>query len=302
MLLVDGDPDCRSAGSFFKNPVVSEKLFQEIAARCGAKDPPRFPAGSGPENAGRVKIPAAWLIEQAGFAKGYAMGAAGISTRHTLALVNLGDATAARRFWRWRRRFAAAVESQVRRFGWRWSRCWWGFRRDPSRPNRRSALCGQHFFGRAERSEAAFAQAAELQRRWPRRRRRRAWPVRSARYSDGAILAGARAARRWLAPSSAENGSSSKSSLRPGCEGPSQGHALRLAAGEILRTAVSQLPCIDECKHLVDAMCASGAVEAAQPKGHIGRHAEVREERGLLRDKRGLAMAGRQPQSAGRCQ
>ena len=89
MLLIDGDPDCRSAGSFFKNPVVSEELFQEITARCRAKDPPRFPAGSGPENVSRVKVPAAWLIEQAGFAKGYRMGNAGISTRHTLALINL---------------------------------------------------------------------------------------------------------------------------------------------------------------------------------------------------------------------
>jgi UDP-N-acetylmuramate dehydrogenase len=94
MLLVDGDSDCRSAGSFFKNPVVSGELFQEIAARGAAKEPPRFPAGPGPENAGRVKIPAAWLIEQAGFAKGYTMGNAGISTRHTLALINCGGATA----------------------------------------------------------------------------------------------------------------------------------------------------------------------------------------------------------------
>ena len=92
MLLVNDDPDCRSAGSFFKNPVVTDELFQKIATR-GA--PPRFPAGPGSENAGRVKIPAAWLIEQAGFAKGYSMGNAGISSRHTLALINLGGATAA---------------------------------------------------------------------------------------------------------------------------------------------------------------------------------------------------------------
>jgi UDP-N-acetylmuramate dehydrogenase len=92
MLLVDGDPDCRSAGSFFKNPVISEELFKKIAARSA---PPHFPARPGAENAGRVKIPAAWLIEQAGFAKGYRMGGAGISTRHTLALVNLGGASAA---------------------------------------------------------------------------------------------------------------------------------------------------------------------------------------------------------------
>jgi UDP-N-acetylmuramate dehydrogenase len=93
MLLVQGDPDCRSAGSFFKNPVVSEDQVRKIAA-VSAKEPPRFPAGSSPENAGRLKLPAAWLIEQAGFAKGYALGAAGVSSRHTLALVNRGGASA----------------------------------------------------------------------------------------------------------------------------------------------------------------------------------------------------------------
>jgi UDP-N-acetylmuramate dehydrogenase len=90
MLLVEGDPDCRSAGSFFKNPVVSEEQVRRIA-ECSEKEPPRFPAGA--DNAGMVKVPAAWLIEQAGFRKGYAKGAAGISSRHTLALVNLGGAT-----------------------------------------------------------------------------------------------------------------------------------------------------------------------------------------------------------------
>lgn len=88
MLIVEGDPDCRSAGSFFKNPIISEDLFQKIAARSAA---PRFPAGV----EGFVKVPAAWLIEQAGFAKGFALGNAGISSRHTLALVNRGGATAA---------------------------------------------------------------------------------------------------------------------------------------------------------------------------------------------------------------
>jgi len=94
MLIVEGDPDCRSAGSFFKNPVVPAEDMARIALAAG-KEPPRFPAGGGAENAGRVKVPAAWLIEQAGFAKGYALGAAGISSRHTLALVNRGGATAA---------------------------------------------------------------------------------------------------------------------------------------------------------------------------------------------------------------
>jgi UDP-N-acetylmuramate dehydrogenase len=89
MLLVEGDPDCRSAGSFFKNPVVSEEQVRQIAG-VSEKEPPRFQAGPG-----QVKLPAAWLIEQAGFAKGYALGAAGVSSRHTLALVNRGGASAA---------------------------------------------------------------------------------------------------------------------------------------------------------------------------------------------------------------
>ena len=93
MLLVEGDPDCRSAGSFFKNPVVPEAQADKIAA-SSARDLPRFPAGPGLENTGSVKLPAAWLIEQAGFARGYTLGNAAISSRHTLAIVNRGSATA----------------------------------------------------------------------------------------------------------------------------------------------------------------------------------------------------------------
>jgi UDP-N-acetylmuramate dehydrogenase len=92
MLLVEGDPDCRSAGSFFKNPVVDAEGVRRIAEASG-KEPPTFPAGE--DQAGRVKVPAAWLIEQAGFTKGFALGAAGISSRHTPALINRGGATAA---------------------------------------------------------------------------------------------------------------------------------------------------------------------------------------------------------------
>jgi UDP-N-acetylmuramate dehydrogenase len=88
MLLVEGDPDCRSAGSFFKNPVVSEQQVEQIAT-TSMKQPAHFPAGPG-----QVKLAAAWLIEQAGFSKGYALGAAGISSRHTLALINRGGAKA----------------------------------------------------------------------------------------------------------------------------------------------------------------------------------------------------------------
>jgi UDP-N-acetylmuramate dehydrogenase len=93
MLLVAGDADCRSAGSFFKNPVVSEELAARVAEASG-KEPPRFPAGWGDESQGMVKIPAAWLIEQAGFGKGLIRGGAGISSRHSLALINRGGATA----------------------------------------------------------------------------------------------------------------------------------------------------------------------------------------------------------------
>jgi UDP-N-acetylmuramate dehydrogenase len=92
MLLVEGDADCRSAGSFFKNPMVGVEMLEGIALAAGveASKVPHWPAG-----AGRVKVPAAWLLEQAGFVKGYGDGAAGISTRHTLALTNRGGATCA---------------------------------------------------------------------------------------------------------------------------------------------------------------------------------------------------------------
>lgn len=88
MLLVEGDPDCRSAGSFFKNPVLPESQYDQIAAQSSTPAP-RYVAPHG-----FVKIPAAWLVEQAGFHKGYTLGAAGISSRHTLAIVNRGGATA----------------------------------------------------------------------------------------------------------------------------------------------------------------------------------------------------------------
>jgi UDP-N-acetylmuramate dehydrogenase len=89
MLLVEGDPDCHSAGSFFKNPVLPEAQFVQIEATEGVEIP-HYPAGTG-----KVKVAAAWLMERAGFSKGYALGRAGISSRHTLALVNRGGATAA---------------------------------------------------------------------------------------------------------------------------------------------------------------------------------------------------------------
>ena len=90
MFLVQGDPDTASAGSFFKNPVVSQEALVRIAAAVPAETVvPQYPAPDG-----KVKLAAAWLVEQAGFAKGYRKGRVGISGRHTLALVNRGGATA----------------------------------------------------------------------------------------------------------------------------------------------------------------------------------------------------------------
>ncbi|HUZ04890.1 MAG TPA: UDP-N-acetylmuramate dehydrogenase [Acidobacteriaceae bacterium] len=87
-LLIAGDPDCRSAGSFFKNPVISAAHYAWIEEEN--EDIPHYPAG-----AGFFKIPAAWLIEQSGFKKGTKLGAAAVSSRHTLALINCGGAKAA---------------------------------------------------------------------------------------------------------------------------------------------------------------------------------------------------------------
>jgi UDP-N-acetylmuramate dehydrogenase len=89
MLIVEGDRDCRSAGSFFKNPIVAQAHFERIAAACAGRVP------SYPAETGTVKLPAAWLVEQAGFPKGFGTGAAGISSRHTLALINRDHASAA---------------------------------------------------------------------------------------------------------------------------------------------------------------------------------------------------------------
>lgn len=88
MLLQEGDPDCRSAGSFFKNPVLSEKSFEALKGLAGP-DAPRYPAPGG-----LVKTSAAWLIERAGFRKGHSRGAAALSAKHTLAIINPGHATA----------------------------------------------------------------------------------------------------------------------------------------------------------------------------------------------------------------
>jgi UDP-N-acetylmuramate dehydrogenase len=93
MVLDPTDDNRRSVGSFFTNPVVSSAradAVHTIARARGVAEMPRFPSAD-PE---RVKLAAGWLIEQAGFPRGTRFGRVGLSTRHALALVNLGEARA----------------------------------------------------------------------------------------------------------------------------------------------------------------------------------------------------------------
>ena len=99
MVLDDGDHDTWSCGSFFTNPIMSTGSYAALQDRAravlgtvdGAVLVPRFDAPDG-----QVKTSAAWLIDKAGFGKGYGMpGPAALSTKHTLALTNRGSATAA---------------------------------------------------------------------------------------------------------------------------------------------------------------------------------------------------------------
>ena len=91
MLIVPGDEDARSAGSFFKNPVLSEEQFRDLAARAQSQELeiPHYPALDA-----QHKVSAAWLVEHSGFAKGFRLGRAGISSKHALALINPGEANA----------------------------------------------------------------------------------------------------------------------------------------------------------------------------------------------------------------
>jgi UDP-N-acetylmuramate dehydrogenase len=90
MVLVDSDPDTYSAGSFFTNPILDTTGFARVRA-AGLGEPPSWPEGDG------VKTSAAWLIERAGFGKGYRQPGAGvaISSKHTLALTNRGNGSTA---------------------------------------------------------------------------------------------------------------------------------------------------------------------------------------------------------------
>lgn len=90
MLLNATDANTRSVGSFFVNPVLSDAAYAALVDAYAGAQIPNFAAGEG-----WVKVPAAWLIEHVGFPPGYRRGAVGLSSKHTLALINHGQASAA---------------------------------------------------------------------------------------------------------------------------------------------------------------------------------------------------------------
>ncbi len=92
MLVIPGDPNRRSAGSFFMNPILDARQADEVAGRAGddGAGMPRWPASDG-----RVKLSAGWLIERAGVARGLRRGPVGVSSAHALALVHHGGGTTA---------------------------------------------------------------------------------------------------------------------------------------------------------------------------------------------------------------
>jgi UDP-N-acetylmuramate dehydrogenase len=92
MVIDPTDPDTRSAGSFFTNPILPEEVVAAVVARAlqlgvvqAPEEVPTYPA-----TRGLIKLPAAWLIERAGIEKGYRSGQVGISSKHCLALVHYG--------------------------------------------------------------------------------------------------------------------------------------------------------------------------------------------------------------------
>jgi UDP-N-acetylmuramate dehydrogenase len=94
MVIDPSDIDSRSVGSFFVNPVVTREEMDQVLERArriasNAQAMPAFPAPGD-----RVKLSAAWLIERAGFDRGYRHGNVGISSKHALAIINLGGGTA----------------------------------------------------------------------------------------------------------------------------------------------------------------------------------------------------------------
>jgi UDP-N-acetylmuramate dehydrogenase len=95
MLGDEQDPNGRSCGSFFTNPIVDAQAADEIEQWARGNEPASLPMPRYPADRHRVKLSAAWLIERAGLRRGERLGRAGISTAHILALINRGGATAA---------------------------------------------------------------------------------------------------------------------------------------------------------------------------------------------------------------
>lgn len=107
MVLDAEDPNRRSAGSFFTNPIVTEAEAAEASDRARARELGELPAWPQPD--GRVKLAAGWLIEKAGLVRGTRRGRVGLSSAHALALVNHGGATSSELL-----AFAAEVVRTVR--------------------------------------------------------------------------------------------------------------------------------------------------------------------------------------------
>ncbi|MEV7238845.1 UDP-N-acetylmuramate dehydrogenase [Streptomyces sp. NPDC051020] len=93
MVLDPEDHDTWSAGSFFTNPILEKAELAAFHSRVAERLGPHAASPAYPAGEGRSKVPAAWLIDKAGFTKGYGKGPARISTKHTLALTNRGHAT-----------------------------------------------------------------------------------------------------------------------------------------------------------------------------------------------------------------
>jgi UDP-N-acetylmuramate dehydrogenase len=87
MVVDPADPNSRSVGSFFMNPVLTRTAWKDVQDRWTSGPIPMFPAGE------EIKVPAAWLVEHAGFPRGTRRGGVGVSANHALALVNLGGTT-----------------------------------------------------------------------------------------------------------------------------------------------------------------------------------------------------------------